>query len=115
MGFERMIYEIYEEEMSKRENADYEKCDEQMKKLSEAYQFFSDIAEEQNGRVDPLRIVPKEEHCGVTAYFTLFYLNGDELQRFSKIVGDMSAISIDSLTDGTVCISFTIPNVFKKK
>ena len=110
----KKVWELYEAEMASRNNSDYQVDEEQMRKLIDAYAFFVEIAERDGGKVDPFRLVPKEVNGGVTCYFTVFYLYGKDVQRFCEIVRNMSAISIDSTSDEKVCISFTIPRVFKK-
>lgn len=115
MDYEKMLWELYEEEMSSRDNADYQPNIDQFQKLVDAYVFFTDYASKYGGKVDKVKLIPKKENCGITAYFTLFAPFGDELQRFQEIMQDISAISIDSLTNGDVCISINIPNVFIHK
>lgn len=109
------VWELYEAEMASRNDADYEVNEVQMRKLIDAYAFFTEIAERDGGKIDKLKLNPKEINGGVTCYFTVFYLFGEDLMRFCKVVQSMSAISIDSMADGDVCISFTIPRVFQKK
>lgn len=111
----KQIWELYEQEMAKRSNEDYEVNREQMDKLISAYWFFSKVVAENGGSIDPFRIVPSEINGGVTAYFTVFYLSGAEIAKFAEIIKGASALSIDSMEDGTVCISFTVPRVFKRK
>lgn len=111
---ESRVFELYKQEMESRRNSDYEIDKTQMQKLTRAYEFFAEIAERDGGVVDPLKLEPKAVSGGITAYFTVFYLSGDDMARFSEIVGDMSAISLDSTIDGDVCVSFNIPGVFKK-
>ena len=113
--YEREIWELYEREMQSRDNADYVVNRSQMQKLIDAYGFFVGAAEGSGGDVEPFRMVPKEVNGGITAYFRVFYLNGDGVRRFCEVIQNASAISIDSLTDGTVCISLTIPRVFQHK
>ena len=115
MDYAEYIWELYEQEMESRNNADYEADPVQMQKLIDAYGFFAEMALSCGGKVNPVKIVPKEICSGITAYFTVFYLNGDNIRRFCEVVQGFSALSIDSLTDGTVCLSFTVPNVFRHK
>lgn len=112
----RPLYELYKKEVAQRKESDYAVNDVQMKKLLSAYQFFSEICEKRGGEIEELEIKPTEVNGGITAYFTVFYIDKvEDFSRLSKIVNDMGAISIDSLVDGRVCISFTIPGVFYKK
>ena len=115
MDYEKIIWQLIEEELNSRDNNDYKPSADQFQKLVDAYVFFADYAKINGGKVDKVKLVPKKEHCGVTAYFTLFAPFGDDLERFKRVIQDISAISIDSLTDGTVCISINIPNVFIHK
>lgn len=108
-------YELYERELASRSNRDYEVNQEQMDKFTEAYNFFVNTANKCNGDIAEVSLKPKEIHGGLTCEFTVFHLFGDQLREFSEVVKDMSALSIDAKTDGTVCISFTVPNVFKRK
>lgn len=109
------FYEAAIQELEKRNNDDYEVDQVQMAKLVHAYQFFSNLAKRDGGMVEPFDITPKMVHSGITAYFTVFYVARDEMKEFAEIVGDMSALSLDATTDGQVCISFNIPNVFRLK
>ena len=113
--FLQEVWGIYEKEMASRKLEDYEADPEQMKKLAAVYRFFSENAAKNGGFLDPLRLVPTEVNGGITAYFTVFYIAGDEIARFCEAIKNASALSIDSLDDGTVCISMTIPRVFKHK
>ena len=113
--YAKYVWELYEEAMASRNDADYEPNPEQMKKLIEGFTFFMEMAVSCHGTVEPLSLVPKKESCGITAYFRVFNLIGDDLKRFCEIVQGFSAMSIDSLVDGTVCLSFTVPKVFRKK
>ena len=103
------FYKMYREVMDSRNDSDYTVNEVQLKKLENAYAFFLEHSE--NVKLD---LVPREINGGITAYFTVLYLDGDDLARLSKIVGSMGALSIDSTIDGEVCISFTIPGIFRK-
>lgn len=111
----KQMWELYEQEMASRNSDDYEVNPEQMRKYAVAYGFFADLVKKNGGRIDPIRIAPVEENGGVTAYFPVFYLTGEEVARFAEVMKSVSALSIDSLADGTVCISFNIPKIFKHK
>lgn len=113
--FLRQVWELYEEELSHRKSEDYEINRPQMDKLIETYSAFAYFASKCNGKIDPFRIAPTEENGDVTAYFTLLYLNGEDIAKFCDAVRNVSALSVDSLIDGTVCFSFVIPKVFKRK
>ena len=107
--------EICQREFEKRSDADYEVNPDQARKLVGAYMFFDELAKKSNGRVETLKVIPKEIHGGITAYFSFCYLGSEDIGRFCEVIADASAVSIDATTDGTVCISLTIPRVFRKK
>lgn len=109
------FYKMYHEEMNLRNNDDYEVNKAQASRLINAYNFFNKIIQRDGGHIETLKYNPKEESCGVTFYTTLLYLYGDDILELAAIVSDMSALSIDSTIDGEVCVSFTIPEVFKLK
>lgn len=108
-------WKIYEQEMEALDDADFEVDQAQMQKFIESYGFFVKVAKTHGGVVEPFKIEPKRVNGGVTAYFTVFHLFGKELQEFCDIVRNMSALSIDSMKDGDICVSFTVPGVFKRK
>lgn len=115
MDYDNMILELVQnaiDDVKGRNNADYMPNKPQMKKLSEAYRFFVKYANENNGRVDTLKLIPKMQHCGITAYFYLFAPFGDDLETFKCIIQNSSALSIDANVDGEICISLNIPDVF---
>lgn len=86
----------------------------QMDKLVKVLNFFLDAARKNHGRVEPVKLTPKEEHGGVTATFIVFDIYGDDIGRFSEIVSYLSALTIDGTEDG-ICISVTVPEVFVPK
>lgn len=104
------FYKLYKDAMASRNDGEYDVNEVQLKKLENAYAFFME-----HGENVELKVIPREINGGITAYVTVFYLNGDDLTTLSGIIGNMGALSIDATTDGQVCISFTIPGVFYKK
>lgn len=113
--FLREAVEAYEEEMASRDNSDYEVNEGQMSKLLDAYKFFLELAHRGGGRVEELQLEPKQEFAGITAYFVVFDVSGEDLKRFAEIVGNCSAFGMDTTSDDEVCISFNIPEVFQKR
>lgn len=111
----KMAWEAYEQEMASRDTRDYELNGEQFQKLIDAYKFFCDYVEANDGEIEPFRIVPTEVHGGITVCVDLLYLHGEMLEQFCRILSGASAISIDSKINGKVCISINIPNVYKKR
>ena len=106
---------LYDKIMSLRKDSDYVVNQPQMDKFIEVLSFFRDTTKELNGRIEPVELIPREEHGGITAEFMVFDLSGDDVQRFCSVMQHVSAIDIDAKTDGTICIAVTVPNVFIHK
>lgn len=102
---------LYEKVLSLRDDDNYVINQPQMDKLIEVLNFFLDAAQKSNGKVEPVGLVPKAEHGGVTATFIVFDIYGEDIQRYCDVMRYTSAITIDGTDDG-ICISVTVPNVF---
>lgn len=108
-------FSCYEDEMAGRKDEDYEVNTPQMDKFAELYRFFIRISKENNCKLEPIRYSPKEEHGDLVVYFNLMYLYGNDVTEFTKVLSYASAFDISALSDGTVCMSMKIPNIFKRK
>ena len=102
---------LHDQLMKLRSNKDFIINQPQADKLVAVLSFFLDEARRQDGNVEPIRLMPREEHGGVTATFLVFDIYGETVKRFCDVMKECSAITIDSTTDG-ICISCTIPEVF---
>ena len=111
----RRLGALYNKVLSLKSDDDYIVNQPQMNKLIDAIKFFSDTAEVLDGELDPVFLTPREEHGGVTATFLVFDVAGDDCKQFAKVIENASAVSIDSLEDGRISISITIPQVFIKR
>ena len=115
--FIKKFGQIYEQVMALRSNNDYVVNPGQMDKFLDLVSFFirkADAYDEDFVEVE--KTEPKQEFGGVTATFVVFDLNGEEdVQDFCKVLKCCSAVGIDSTSDGMVCISCTVPNVFSQK
>ena len=109
------MWSEYNEYVDALDNSDYEINKPQMAKLIELYDFFVDALKNTSGKVELHTPVPKKLHGGIDIYCRLFYIYFDDIQRFSNVMKGASAVSIDAMTDGTVNISITVPNVYKHK
>lgn len=107
----RRLGSLYAEVLSLRKDSDYAVNQPQMDKLVEVLEFFLDAARRLNGNVEPVRLVPRQEHGGVTATFVVFDIIGDDILKFCDVMRHTSAITIDGTEDG-ICISVTVPEVF---
>lgn len=106
---------LYDKVLGLRKDADYIVNQPQMDKLIAVLEFFLDTANELDGRVEPVKLKPKEEHGGVTATFLVFDLYDQKVLRFCEVMKACSAITIDTTSEGEVCISCTVPDVFVHK
>ena len=105
---------LYIKIMSIRKDSDFVVNQTQMDKLVNVLTFFMDATKDLDGKVDPIKLTPREEHGGVTATFLVFDIFGENVQKFCDVMQFASAITIDSTDDG-ICISVTVPNVFVHK
>lgn len=103
--------ELYEEILRFRKDDDYEINPAQLDKLVQVTAFFMDAAKQLDGRVEPVRLVPREEHSGVTAEFPVFDIVGEDIHWLCDVMQHCSALTIDPAGEG-VCISCTVPDVF---
>lgn len=111
----RRMAVLYDKVLSLRKDSDYIVNQPQMDKLIAVLEFFLDSARRLDGKVEPVTLKPREEHGGVTATFLVFDLFNEQVQRFCEVMKACSAITIDTLTSGGVCISCTVPEVFTHK
>lgn len=109
------IWSEYNNYVDALDNSDYEINKPQMAKLINLYDFFVKALENTSGKVELHTPVPKKLHGGLDIYCRLFYIYFDDIVKFSEVMRGASAVSIDAMTDGTVNISITVPNVYKHK
>lgn len=102
---------LYDKVLSLRNDDDYAINQPQMDKLIDVVDFFLDTANKSNGKVEPVRLLPRAEHGGVTATFVVFDIYGKDIQKYCDVIRHCSAMTIDSTDDG-ICISVTVPEVF---
>lgn len=105
---------LYKKVLSLRSDEDYAINQSQMDKLIKVLTFFMDESKRQDGKLAPTKLVPREEHGGVTCTFLVFDIYGDTVKQFCDVMKECSAITIDGTEDG-ICISCTVPNIFIKK
>ena len=113
--FLRNVGGLYEHFLASENDNDYVVNDEHFQHLLDIIEFFADICGKCDGSYEPCELSPKRRSGGVTARFYVLSLNGENIERFCELMKYTSAISIDAETDGKVCFSVTVPNVFVKK
>ena len=111
----RAFGEIYQSAMAELDNDDFEVDPEGMQHFTEFASFITHLAKENNWRVELDLHEPKECIAGINVYFPLFWLTEGMLREFCKRLVWASAMSIDPLTDGTVCLSVRFAGVYRKK
>ena len=116
MTEDELIIELgkcYSNVMALRENKDFVINRAQLKKLFDAVKFFEKVTADADGRIEELRLVPKEESGGFTASFAAMNLYDKAVSELFDALKYATALSIDSTADGRVEISTTFPEVFK--
>ena len=113
--FCRMFGEEWEAILKDRNDEDYVINRPQWMKMLRVLKYFSDLADSCNGELVPTHVQPCLEHGGVTVYFTVLDLQGNDIIGFCHALALTNAVTIDSTTDGRVCISVSIPNVYIHK
>lgn len=108
---------LYNRIMALRKDSDYVVNAKQMDKFLDLVQYFLKKSRgATDSKVDPNGFSPKECHGGVTATFIVFDLMGNpEVLEFCKVLKYCSAVSIDSMDNGMISISCTVPDIFVHK
>lgn len=106
---------IYQKYLAKEKNEDYEINFSQLEKFADIMNFFKDILPLNGGKIEEVHLVPKEVRGDLIAKFLVLDLYFDQIQRFCDVMRGASTLSIDSTTDGNVCISISVNNVYRKK
>lgn len=102
----------YKHIMELRKDSDYVVNQPQMDKLIKVIDFFEDAAKSLDGKVDKVQIVPAQTSGDVTAYYPVFYIHSEMVERYCDVMRGCSAISIDPTASEQVCFSCTVPRVF---
>lgn len=100
--------------INKAEELNYEINEVQFEKLHNLLVFFRNYIKENGGSAEPINLNPREIHSGLTVSFVVFNITGDEIQKFCDVIKNTTALSIDATSDERICISMTIPDIFRK-
>ena len=106
---------IYLKYLENERNEDYEINYEQLGKFADIMNFYKDLIAEIGGKVDEVELEPKIVSGGLTVSFVVFDIVSHQIERFCDVMRHASAITIDTTADSRVCISITVPNVFRRK
>lgn len=113
--FCKMYAREYLAAIEREDDDDYEINRPQWIKMIQVLDYFHKLAKQSNGTVEPCQVQPKYQHGGVTATFTVMDLQEKDIPEFCKAIMKTNAITIDATNDSKVCISLSIPYVFRKK
>ena len=113
--FFRVFGEVYDEYISSKKDEDYEINPPQWFKLLRVIKYFIDLSKANNGKVEPCTLMPRLEHGGVTAYFRVLDFKVRDIPTLCEMLTQVSSITIDATTDGYVCVSVSVPNVYIEK
>lgn len=105
----------YSEFLEEQKDEDYQINRPQWLKLLKVLKFFCDLTQKTNGRVERCEVRPREQHGGVTAYFTVLDIHANDIPAFCEALSFTTAITIDATADGRICVSVSVPYVFVKK
>lgn len=105
---------VYNNILSIRKDKDYVVDNTQMQHFLDIVLFFRNLQESIGGEIYPIKIEPRMESGGFTAEFSVFDIYLEQVRAFCNVLQYASAVSIDG-DDGRVCISITVPNIFRKR
>lgn len=112
----RRLGQLYNEVMSLRKDEDYVVNQAQMEKFIDVLDFFRDmVSDDSDGEITDIDLAPKEENGGITATFIVFDVYGENVKRYCDVMRHCSAIGIEARLNDKICISVTVPEVFKHK
>lgn len=112
----RMFAQLYQAEMDRRRNDDYEVNPEQMDKFLVLLYYFQNKADgEYDDGIEPFHLEAKEECGGFNARFCVFDIHGEEVTEFARLISYCSAVSIDASNESQICISMTVPEIFRER
>lgn len=112
----RNVAKIARMAASSENSRDYVMNEGQMEKYARVYAYLERKAEEQNGVFQPSPLSPADLHGGLSAQFLVFDIcDAEGMKEFCDVMSVCSALTIDGLSDGSICISCVVPDVYKKK
>ena len=104
---------LYEQELNRCRNEDYEVNPIQMDRFLTLLHFLeSKVNPEYDEGIEPFHLEAKEVCGGFSAKFCVFDLSGDEIPVFAEMLSWCSAVGIDATTESQICISITMPDIF---
>lgn len=114
---EELIKELakkYESVIEQRDDLDFQVNKRNWTKLLTVLDYLSIEAEKLGGKIEPVHIIPKEQHGYVEATFDVFDVYGESLKAFIQTLSLADSFSVESLIDGKIRIGVTINGVYQK-
>lgn len=94
---------------------DFEIDPEGLQRFLDAVEFFMELCAKHNGTMDKIELQPHKKHGYITAYLPTIDFDEREVTGFCKALEPCVALDIGSRTDRTICVSFTLRDVFRDK
>jgi len=101
--------------MNEQNDADYQINKKNWTKMVVVMEYLDAEAENLGGKLEPVRLIPKEKHAYIEAYFDVFDLYGEGLEAFIHVLKLVNVFSIEPTNDGRVKVGININNVYEKK
>lgn len=95
--------------LAMRKDSDYDLDAIQYEKFERLIQFFKEL---DPSEIQIEKISPKEENGGITVFFPILYLHGEQIADFCERLKCASALTIDPDNGERICISITVPDIF---
>lgn len=105
----------YESVINQRDDSDYQINQKNWTKLISVLDYISTAAAEFGGRLEPINLVPKEQHGYIEAVFDVFDVYGESLKAFIHALNLVDVFSVEPLESGQIRIGININNVYEKK
>lgn len=113
--FVKELGKKYEEIISKRKDSDYRINEANWAKLLSVVDYLSNAAEKLGGRLEPVVLIPREQHGYVEAIFDVFDIEKSSIKAFTEAVRLVDVFSIEPTADDKVSIGVNINYVYEKK
>ena len=113
LEFVKQLGKDYDSVMKDAKKHGYEVNEVQFNKLNEIVKTLQACIKEFGGEIEDLELNPYALLGGVTANFVVLHLHGETVKRFADAIKEASAVTFDATATGEVCISVTVPDVFK--
>ena len=115
MRFLESLWNAIEEDAGEYGPDDYEVNQEQMDRFTDAYSVMHQIAQANDGTIDPIRFSTLTRNGEIVVHCPVLDLMGSDKLDFCKAVAVSSVTSIEAVREGDVRITMVIPRVLQLK